>query len=93
MSVVANTVNISRVSVHCVKNIPIGAQLSFQSFPHWNNVAKKNAKLHALTMPIITQLDILNARTWPNIRRHRKSMLNFMIPKPIFSVVWKPYLY
>jgi len=93
ISVAVNTVNILRVFEHCVKKIVIGAQLKLQCRPHWNTVAKKNAKLHAATNPIMIQLSILKMRTWPKIRRHKNKMDNLMRPKVIFSVVWNPYLY
>lgn len=93
MSVVVNTVNILRVFEHCVKKIVIGAQLKVQCRPHWNTVAKKKAKLHAVTSPIMTQLRMLKMRTRPKIRRHKNKMDNLMRPKVIFSMDWKPYLY
>lgn len=93
ISVVVNTVNILRVFEHCVKKTVIGAQLKVQCRPHWNTVAKKNAKLHAVTSPIMTQPSILMMRTWPKIRHHKNKMDNLMRTKVIFSVVWNPYLY
>ena len=93
ISVTVKTVNISKVLEHWVKKIVIGAQLRVQFTPHWKTVAKKNVKLHADTITIMTQLALLNARTWPKIRRHRNRMESLIRPNASFSVVWKPYLY
>lgn len=71
----------------------IDAQLRLHFTPHWKSVAKKNDKLHADTITIITQLALLNARTWPKIRRQRIKMESFIRPKAIYSVVWNPCLY
>ena len=87
ISVAVNTLSMSRVLEHCVKKISIGAQLRLQCSPHWNTVAKKNVKLHAVTRPIIVQLAMLKARTWPKILRHRNRMDNLIKPKASFSVV------
>lgn len=93
ISVAVNTLSMSRVLEHCVKNISIGAQLRLQSSPHWKTVAKKNAKLHVVTMPIMIQLAMLEAWTWPKILRHRNKIDSLIRPKASFSVVWNPYLY
>ena len=93
ISVAVKTVNMSSVLEHCVKKTVIGAQLSCQSSPHWKTVAKKKAKLHAVTTPIMIQLIMLKARTWPKIRRHKNKIDSLIRPKAIFSVVWNPYLY
>ena len=87
ISVAVKTVSILRVFEHLVRKSVMGAQLRLQSMPHWKTVAKKNAMLHAIVIPIMTQLVILNARTWPNIRRHRNSMESLIKPNTTFSVV------
>lgn len=87
ISVAVNTLSMSRVLEHCVRKISIGAQLRLQSSPHWKTVAKKKAKLHAVTMPIMTQLALLKARTWPKILRHKNKIDNLIKPKASFSVV------
>ena len=93
ISVVVKTVSTVRVSVHFVKNVQIGAQLSSHTTPHWKSVAKKNAVLHAIMIPIITQHILLKARTAPKMRRHRSRTETLIRPKAGFSVVCSPYLY
>ena len=93
MSVAVKTVNTSKVFEHWAKKSVIGAQLRLQFSPHWNTFVKKNIKLHVDTTTIITQLALLNARTWPKIRRQRNKTESFIRPKAIFSVIWNPYLY
>ena len=93
ISVAVNTLSISRVLEHGVRNISIGAQFRFQSTPHWKTVAKKNATLHAVTIPIMIQLALLKAGTWPKILRHKNKIDNLIKPKASYSVVWNPYLY
>ena len=63
ISVTVKTVSISKVLEHCVRNVVMGAQLSFQFTPHWKTVAKKKDTLHADTITIMIQLALLNART------------------------------
>ena len=87
ISVAVNTLSISKVLEHCVRKISIGAQLRLQCSPHWKMVPKKNARLHADTMPIMAQLAMLKARTWPKILRHRNKIDNLIKPKASFSVV------
>lgn len=87
ISVAVNTLSMSRVLEHCVRKISTGAQLRLQSSPHWNTVAKKNAELHAVTIPTMTQLALLKAGTWPKILRHRNKMDNLIKPKATSSVI------
>ena len=87
ISVAVKTVSMSRVFEHLVRKSVMGAQLRLHSTPHWKTVAKKNAKLHAIVIPIMIQLVMLNARTWPNIRRQRNKMESLIKPNTIFSVV------
>ena len=87
ISVTVKTVSMSRVLEHLVKKIRIGAQLRLQLVPHWKTVAKKKAKVHAMTILIMIQLAMLNLRTWPKIRRHKDKMDSLISPKAIFSVV------
>ena len=93
ISVTVKMVNTFKVLGHWVKKSVMGAQLRLQFTPHWKTFAKKNVKLHVATIPIMTQLALLNPRTLPKIRSQRNKTESFMRPKAIRSVVWNPYLY
>lgn len=93
MSVAENTVRTSRLSMHSVRKIPIGAQFNDQRVPHWKSVVKKNASVHATVKPIITQHRILNRLEDPKSRFQRSSSEILIKPKQNFSVIWKAYLY
>lgn len=87
ISVAVKTVDISKVLEHWAKKILMGAQLRLHFTPHRKMVAKKNVKLHADTITIMTQLALLKARTWPKIRRQRNRKESLIRPKAIFSVI------
>ena len=93
-SVAVKTVSMARVSVHFVKKKKIGDQFQSHLVPHWNTVAKKNVKLHAIIIPIMIQQKIINPRVArANIRIHRNKIDSLMRPKASFSTDWKPHLY
>jgi hypothetical protein len=87
ISVIANTVRTSRLLMHFVRKMPIGAQFNDQWVPHWKTVVKKKASVHATVNPIITQHMILKPWEAPNSRFQRKRNDILIRPKTNFSVV------